>query len=283
MLFTMKWIRLFIVVISLGYFEGAGQNLHQTFDFALDQFRQGNSITAEKAFKRVLFFDKENQYRSDCLEKLAVIASEKGDHLTTLNYLDQSYFLSSDPLQQANLQFARVRIFIETQEYQKALTELYQIDLEIAPEKLALYEGYCHYQLKDFVAAETAFGTLTDTPEKTAALEINFAQAMKIEESNPRAYQIFSYVVPGLGQILLGDAKSSLNSLLLNGALVMLFFDTARKISVFDATLSVLPWFYRYYTGGVKVTKDLAIARKEKKHKENLLKIIHDLGLSTNN
>ncbi len=275
--YTMKWISLFIVVTSLTQATIRSQDLHQTFEFAEDLYARGDQQAAGKAFRRVLFFDQENRYRKTCLQRLTSISSGEGDHLTTLNYLEQSYFLTNDPVEQANLQFERIRILIETGEYQKALVELYQVDPDIAPDRIALYEGFCHYRLKDFPAAEAAFTPLCNTTEKKAALDRYFEQVAKIEKLNPKTYQILSYFLPGLGQILLGDPKNSLNSILLNGALVVLFIDTARRLSFFDATLSVVPWFYRYYTGGAKVTKDLAIARKERKHDENLKLIIREL------
>jgi tetratricopeptide (TPR) repeat protein len=274
---TMKWISLFIVVTSLTQATLRGQDLHQTFEIAEDLYARGDQQAAGKAFRRVLFFDQENRYRYTCLQRLTSISAGEGDHLTTLNYLEQSYFLTNDPVEQTNLQFERIRILIETGEYQKALVELYQVDTDIASDRIALYEGFCHYRLKDFPAAETAFAPLCDTREKIAALDHYFEQAAKIEKLNPKTYQVLSYFLPGLGQILLGDTKNSLNSIFLNGALVVLFIDTARKLSFFDATLAVVPWFYRYYTGGAKLTHDLAMARKEKKHEENLRQIIRDL------
>jgi tetratricopeptide (TPR) repeat protein len=270
----MKWIKQFIIVTSFAQ-TGLGQNLQQTFEFGQQQFDQNHWQIAEKTFHRVLFFDEENIYRAECLRGLAVISKLNGDETAALNYLDQLYFISKDPEIQSDLQFDRIQIFIEQHEFQKALAELYQIESDIAPFRLALYEGYCQYMLHDFVATEQAFETLCKTPIEKEALAKFLLEAEKIEKFNPKTFQILSYFIPGLGQILLGDTKSSLNSLLLNGGLVVLFIDTARKLSLFDATLSVLPWFYRYYTGGVKVTKDLAIERKENLHKQNLANMIH--------
>ena len=273
----MKWIRLFIIVTSLTQANAFTQNLSQTFAFGQYQFDQSQWQEAEKTFKRVLFFDTQNVYRSECLQRLARISTLDGDLMSTLNYLDQLYFIAEDPTVQAGLQFDRIKIFIEQREFQKALAEIYQVDSEIGPTRIALYEGYCQYMLRDFVTARSAFEHLCTTSEASESLDKYLLEAEKIEKINPKTYQILSYFIPGLGQILLGDTKNSLNSLVLNGALVMLFIDTARKLSLFDATLSVVPWFYRYYTGGVDVTRDLAIKRKENLHKQNLAQMIQVL------
>ena len=270
----MKWIKILCLVISSCHLNVSAQNLAQTYQFAVDQYALGNRNVAEKAFKRVLFFDRENQYRTECLLKLAEISDSSDDQLTTLNYLGQAYFQTSDPYLQNTIQFNRVKIFIETSAYQKALAELYQIDTEIYPDRVSLYEGYCHYMLRDFLSAEAAFGTLCRTPASKMELTDLISKGLQIEKLNPKTYEIISYLFPGLGQIILGDARNSVNSILLNGTLVVLFIDTARKLSFFDATISVLPWLFRYYTGGAKLTRSLALQKKGEKHEENLMQII---------
>lgn len=278
----MKWMSVLLIAISLGLHQAAiGQDLNQTFQFALQQFEMGNEQEAEKAFKRVLFFDSQNMYRSTCLLKLAEIATHNKDQLGSLNYLDQAYFQTSDPALQSNIQFDRIRIFIETKEFKKALAEIYQMDPDLYPDRIALYEGYCHYMLRDFISFESAFIMLCHTDEQKAKLKATMTEADKIEKINPKTYQVLSYIVPGLGQILLGDTKSSLNSILLNGGLIILFIDTARKLSLFDASISVVPWLFRYYSGGAKVTKDLAQERKHSKHEQNLLMFIESLNITS--
>lgn len=275
----MKWIKILCLVISSCHLNVSAQNLAQTYQFAVNQLDLGNRDVAEKAFKRVLFFDQENQYRTECLLKLAEISDSSDDQLTTLNYLDQAYFQTSDPHLQNTIQFDRVKIFIETSAYQKALAELYQIDTEIYPDRVSLYEGYCHYMLRDFLSAEAAFSLLCHTPESKMKLADLIAKAHQIEKINPKTYEVVSYLLPGLGQIILGDARNSVNSILLNGTLIVLFIDTARKLSFFDATISVLPWLFRYYTGGAKLTRNLALQKKIEKHEDNLMRIIKTITL----
>lgn len=270
----MKWIKIFWIVISCCQLELTAQTLEQTYQFAQSQFSLGNQRAAEKAFKRVLFFDKQNLFRTECLIRLSQISDLNADPQATLNYLDQAYFQTDDVHRQYEIQFDRIKILVQTADYQKALAEIYQMDADLSADRLALYEGFCHYMLKDFLSSEAAFGTLCHTLEKKQALNLLIEEAHKIEKINPRTYQILSYIVPGMGQIILGDARNSINSILLNGALVILFIDTARKLSFFDATISVLPWLFRYYTGGTKVARDLAIQKKKERHEDNLRQII---------
>ncbi|MCB0684922.1 MAG: hypothetical protein KDC53_00315 [Saprospiraceae bacterium] len=271
----MKWINIFWIVISLHITDQSyGQDLHQTYQFAFEQMNAGNLHVAEKAFKRVLFFDEGNEYRTPCLLSLAQISSVNDDQFAALRYLDQAYFQTGNESLQTDIQFDRIQILIQQNNFQKALAEIYQLDVDIEPERTLLYEGYCQYKLKDFSAAESAFHQLCTKREDEETLAELIENAHKIEKINPKTYQLLSYFIPGLGQIRLGDSKNSINSVLLNGALVILFIDTARKLSFFDASISVVPWLFRYYSGGAKVAKDLAITKKQEKHDRNLNQMI---------
>ncbi len=260
----MKWMLSSIVVISC-LSSSYSQNLEQTFQFAEQQLAEGWEARAEKAYKRVLFFDHENKYRGRCMEVLADLAIEKGETLEALNYLDQAYFLSRDSEQQNELQLRRIQLYIESGQTAQALAEIYQMDEEFDPKRLKLYEAYCHYWLKDFDEARQALVSMTSIND----LDRFMKNARKIEKLNPKFYQTLSYIIPGLGQILLGDFKQSLNSLLLNVGLAALFIHTSMQLSFYDGAISIFPWFFRYYTGGAKLTSQLAIETKIARHKEN--------------
>lgn len=248
--------------------------LSETFEFAEEQYEQGWFDRAERTYKRVLFFDVQNEYRGRCMEVLADLAMKKDRYHEALNYLDQAYFLTEDHHLKSAFQLDRIKIFIQTDQMQKALAEIYQTSAGFDENRTKLYEGYCHYWLKDFEAAKISFSDLIETNELLRAIQ----QAEKIERMNPKFYQTMSYIIPGFGQILLGDVKQSLNSLLLNGGLAVLFINTARRLSFFDGAIAVLPWFQRYYSGGAKLTRQLALDKKKKRHQRNLQKMLDQIS-----
>ena len=53
--------------------------------------------------------------------------------------------------------------------------------------------------------------------------------------------------------------------MILNGGFVYLFIRTATKLTVFDAFLSVFPWFQRYYLGNAYHAAQIMAMRKERK------------------
>ena len=262
----MKSIALSIAVIISCLVRLPGQSLSETFLFANEQLAQGWTKSAEKAFKRVLFFDTDNKYRGRCMEVLANLALEQGKYQDALNYLDQAYFLATDAAEANDFQTKRIQIYIETNQIQKALSEIYQTDETFDTMRIKLYEGYCQYWLRDFDAMALAMHGILDP----VLIQDFKAKGERIERMNPRFYQTMSYIFPGLGQLLLGEVKQSANSLVLSAALATLFIETARRLTLFDAIISVVPWFYRYYSGGAKLTLQLAEEKKKRRHEKNL-------------
>ena len=75
-------------------------------------------------------------------------------------------------------------------------------------------------------------------------------------------------IMPGLGQIYVGDIKNGLNSFILSAGLFALGLRSAYINNPLDAAISVLPWFQRYYQGGFKKAELIAIAKiQEKRYK----------------
>lgn len=74
-----------------------------------------------------------------------------------------------------------------------------------------------------------------------------------------------SMIIPGLGQLYAGDIKNGLNSLILTGGLFSLGIYSAINNGFLDASLSVIPWFQRYYQGGFNKAQIIAKAKIEKK------------------
>ena len=77
-----------------------------------------------------------------------------------------------------------------------------------------------------------------------------------------------SMIVPGLGQLYVGDVKNGLKSFVLSVGLFSLGLRSALINNPLDAAISTLPWFQRYYQGGFKKAELIAIARiQEKRYK----------------
>jgi hypothetical protein len=79
---------------------------------------------------------------------------------------------------------------------------------------------------------------------------------------------MFLSIIPGVGQLYLGEYEAAINSFLLTGFFTGLYIVAMGNLSLLDAVLSVAPWFHRYYQGGLLQAKALAIKKKEIKDSE---------------
>ena len=74
-----------------------------------------------------------------------------------------------------------------------------------------------------------------------------------------------SMLIPGSGQIYMGNIGNGLNSIILVGGIATATVYIWQVYGIIDALLSTGSWYYRYYTGGYKGARNLAIEKIENK------------------
>jgi hypothetical protein len=95
-----------------------------------------------------------------------------------------------------------------------------------------------------------------------------FEKNKKISKISPKKAKVLSMIMPGLGQLYVGDVKNGLNSFLLSTGLLALGLRSAFINNPLDAAIATLPWFQRYYQGGYKKAELIAVAKiQEKRYK----------------
>ena len=86
----------------------------------------------------------------------------------------------------------------------------------------------------------------------------------KLNPKRADRLKTLSLFIPGSGQIIAGNAKSGINSLLLIGGLSAFYISTARQYGTISAAITVLPWLSRYHVGGSENAQDSMLKRQEK-------------------
>jgi hypothetical protein len=72
-----------------------------------------------------------------------------------------------------------------------------------------------------------------------------------------------SRLLPGSGQIFVGETGSGINSFLLLSAVSLYAMNTGINYSFIDGVLVLSSWFYRYYTGGFTNANEMAVQKLE--------------------
>jgi hypothetical protein len=271
------------IILSIAPLLAFAQNLEETKAFADKQFLEENYHLALKAYKRILFFDKE-AFKADCYPRIAHCYFKTEDFSKSLFYYDLSLsFTSNDSLRNEYI-FKRVILYLLQHQLLFALQEVLSINEQQSryfTAKKDYYLGVIHFQNNDFEKAKLHFKQCAEnsTTADTLRIEEMFEQA-KLDKPNPRTAKILSMFVPGSGQIYAGDIKNALNSILLTGGFATIFILTYTKLSPLDAIISVLPWFQRYYMGGVSKAEQIAYTKKEKKRQALFADILNYLEIN---
>ncbi|UBM57417.1 hypothetical protein LAG90_11360 [Marinilongibacter aquaticus] len=259
----MKPVLFLILIISI---TARGQNLEQTYAFAHSLFEQKEYASALETYKRALFFDKEGLYTQSAYIQMADCFYETADFSNAAYYYDLAYQSSSEK-EKTRITLQKTSCFLLLRKYSQAQIELFNLPdvLNAENKETALfYSAMLSFAQNDFAAAEIQFKSLD---VDTAAIHKLFVKNAAIDRLNPKTAKTLSIILPGLGQLYAGDIKNGINSFLLTGGLLYLGIHSAIQTSIVDATVSVVPWFQRYYMGGFKKAEKIAEATiKERRH-----------------
>lgn len=239
----------------------------QSIELAHNYYKQESFDAALKEYLKVYYFD---AYQAEDLVpmRIAELFLMRKDIAEAIKYYDIQYFALgyNDPARNG-IRYEKIKAFLVNQQYQKAKIEVLQINakLEESKDKLNFYKGLIYYFNNDYPQGLKYLNKLTYLSyDDKVRLNKLCRKLAKNAKRKSTAYQIASGVIPGLGQYFAGDIKGGLNSTLLNGGLVYLFFSVAERLSYQDALLTVSPWIMRYFIGGVGNAKKAAESKKGK-------------------
>lgn len=275
-----------IAIISffvLALFACRAQNIEQTIDLASRQFDMGNTQEAISLYRRVLYFDSLNLYSYEVARNLASCYISEKDFTRARAFSKMAGNLAPTDSLRTSLIFQIAYLYLLEDDYNYALIELYGID-ESQPDYFQLkknfYLGAACFQQTDYRKSIDYFLKCVDSTgydQREALIQI-LEEINHIEKRyNPKTARILSMILPGLGQLYCGEYTGAVNSFALLTGLAVLYINTIYQYSLIDATISILPWFQRYYQGGYQNAEKATIIKKENKIKQqyhNILSVI---------
>lgn len=263
----MKKLLIGILWISLSFVVKA-QSIDVTYRYGLDQYTRGNYTDAIQVLSRVSFFDTLGVIKYNVYLKLADCYGQIQKYDRKAHYLDLAYNLSKTDSQKNEIIFTKAMMFIQQGKNDHAIIELFSLPENLSNyfiRKKNLYLAIAYFQKQDFAKSESFFKPLIQQDSNSVIrLEKRIKHAKKIvKRTNPAIAVTMSIIIPGLGQLYLGEIKQALNSMLLTSAFAVLFVHTAFRYSFADAAASVLPWYQRYFQGGFENAGQLALEKRE--------------------
>ena len=266
-----------LIVFSLLNFQKlTAQDFEETIDFADNQYKSGNLVTALKTYQRALFFS-EGRRDFYLFSQIAEISFLNNDYETAREYFGLAYNQSDNDSLKNELLFKKAYCQILNRNFQPALIDLFTVNdtSSSVQKRINFYLATCYFGLEDFNKAKTCFENCLSSND-TIELADLFAGKYLLTPS-PKKARIMSMILPGLGQFYSGDLKAGLNSLFLTTGLIAVGINIGIRYRPIDAIFSIMPWYQRYYTGGYGKAEEIAIKKRQLKRNKvytEILKLI---------
>lgn len=244
--------------------------------FASKQYKAGNYDLAIKELLRVSFLM--DSVAPEIQMQLADCYSLKGDWSNARLYYDQVYRSSTDANLQTKARFRKISSLISESNYKQALIDLYSINDSLRKKnavEVNLLFAICHFGLEEFEKSENYFKlAVGDNEQAQFKIDSVFNQKKLFRKPNPALAYTLSLIIPGLGQVYAGDVGEGLNSFFLTEAFLVLGLVVSFEYSLIDAVVTILPWYQRYYLGGLDNSREIATNKRQMRRSEAYKKIL---------
>jgi tetratricopeptide (TPR) repeat protein len=248
--------------------KSLAQTIEQSYEHAIDLYNQEDYEAAIKNLRRVIFFDDSTYIMSykilgDCYKHL-----KQKDKALYYYRLAQS-ICNNDSISK-EIKFKIVSVHLNYDEANYALINLFAIDVEnnkYFKQQKNFYTSLTYFLLHNYDDSEKHYRNIFDTVGTKLSEQIDslYIAAEKNESFNVYL-PVFLSIIPGMGQLYLHEYKAAINSFILSSAFIGLYYVAISNLTFLDAVLAVLPWFHRYYTGGLLQAKSLAVKNKNNMH-----------------
>ena len=259
------------IVISLLFISGLpfakSQTIAETYQYCKAQYQNQQYQNAIESGRRVLFFDKADKYKKEVTKILGKAYFQSGEYKQSAKYYDIAYeYASGKDSTPHQLIMKKAMALLMDGTLQLAKAELLALPPDLNSQEQRqkhLLLGITAFQRASFPKAEQYFIKAVPDSDSSRVNKL-FMKNKDLKRYDSWLPRIMSLIVPGSGQMVLGDFKNGINSLLLTGAIYTLFINTAQAYSFLEAILGVFPTFQRYYVGGFQKVKDIQMQKKAK-------------------
>jgi tetratricopeptide (TPR) repeat protein len=272
----MKYV-IFYSFLGLFFLQLSAQNIAETWAFARHAYALGEYQMAISAYRRALFFEEkipQNEAQHEAYAALAECYTALKQPEKALYYWDIAYNQAQvDSVRHVYI-LGKTRCLLMAEQFPLAQAELYSLPENVSAairQKQLFYQGIIFFQMEKDSQARATFHAWLPVENAAAHRRVDslFDEVKRLQRYSSRRAMILSAILPGLGQIYIGEYGAALNSLLLTGAFYTGFIVLSFRYSILDAGLSLLPWFRRYYVGGYEAASRLA--KRKKQHLRGML------------
>ena len=243
------WRKSYLIIILVFFSGFAAVAEESPLSLGRHLAAHGNYDAAITEYKRFLFFHPDDARVGEVYYNIGLAYRAQELWSEAITGLQTAIHLAANSEAKSEYQLELAVTLIAAQDYD--LARLESIKVMMRSPSIGLYrralflQGVaCIYQFK-WEEAREALQTYT-TDEGLQAL---FDDALNMPRKSVRVAKVLSQILPGLGQIYVGNWRDGLNALVLNGALGFLTVDAVLDGHYVDAALWGTFIFWRYYQG----------------------------------
>jgi hypothetical protein len=252
-------IALFINLAFLLPCNGYGQSVDS---YPIDSLTTKDTSLTIAMYKRVIYFSDNDSVLYLMHNKVALLLLAKNNFVDAAWHLKQAADINPTP----NSLLKSAWCLLWSHQPKEAITlldtGLYFDDFNAVEQyEATMLIGLSYEKMGYTIEAVGYYTKLYPFIGKTDSL-ILFQQnkkLLKLKYKNGNLAACMSALLPGLGQLYTGYHKEFLNSFILNGSLISGTILMAKGYTWIDGTLTFAPWLFRYYFGGIRRAKELAV------------------------
>ncbi len=239
-----------------------GQTTVSSKAFADELFASKSYQNALEVYSRVLYFDTAQMLASEIYPKIAYAYYQTEQYAEANAYYDLAYNFASNQEIKNGYLLKKISGYLLLQQNDYAEIDFLSIDSTyLLPHQIkekTFFEAVLMFSKGEYSKSKSAFLKLT---QDSLAVERLFLKNAKVSKISPKKAKNMSRIIPGLGQLYVGDIKNGLNSMLLTGGLMALGVRATIVNNFLDASFAVGPWLQRYYKGGYTKAESIAKAK----------------------
>ena len=250
-----KILLIFLLIISVKVF--AQNSLQEQFDYANSLFEQEKYFDAITEFKRLLFFDKQQQFEFLSNYYIGLSYKNGGKFDEALRYLTLAEIKSKNEDDYFNAKIFQVRINILRRTINQANRILDQLEtnqvLASKDQEIKYWRGWAYIFSDEWNKASQIFSENN--------LDTTLAVICQNAEENMYSVNFAKYssnIIPGFGQFYTGEYLSGAISLGWNVLFGYLTINSFVEDRVFDGLVIGNFLWLRFYTGNLQNAEKLA-------------------------
>jgi hypothetical protein len=266
----------FFYLLFCSSIECRSDNIETVISFGDNLFLKKKYFSALNEYQRAFFFSK-GELKCQLGKKIADCYLILEDYKMARTFYDSASFYSKYDSLKTSCEFQKILCFMKQNDFGYALLKLnnLKVDADIhLMRRKNLYQGICFFGTGRYDASYQHFlnSIAQIDTNRRLQLQLIFENQKMLKRPNSSAAIMLSLLIPGAGQVYSGDFKDGLNSLLLLGSLF--YLGSAGSL---NNLMAIVPFFYRYYMGGILKAKQIAERkRKEKQYifYSNLMEVL---------